>query len=328
MNIFSKTFENLAEVDKKFLFCIANNASISLDDLYKILLLSDSRYVEWPYDDSEYPDINEGYGDKYDWVDDGPLRISKYGESVDREIVDEDIIGYVSDHEIRDGRLIGLTIDFTQTLIRDPLSLFSAVNFALNQFRDDLKLEGLCFCALMNDADVSLPEFEIRLPYLKCFKINRVKFSSIKFIAAPRLQFFGAIDSRVQCYDFSRTLALKEVCIGCGHLMKIILPLNNVVNRIIVGKGDSPTVKAMNNGIGVNINDFITNIGFSVEYLSAVGCDISQVDLSLCSDLKYLDLSGNPLNKLNLAWVPDLEYLKLEDTGVEKIDTSGLAKLK
>lgn len=320
-------FINLNKIDADFLMCIANTALISLDDLQWILSLSNSDFVEYPLDDSEYIDINEGYEEKYEWDgDSSPIRISIYGNDIDYET--SDFSWNITDNEVRDGRLLGLTIDFTECRVKNPSVLFSAINFALQKFGDDLALETLCLCGLRRDLSDKFTELSIRLPYLKTLIINRIKLLNVNFIAAPRLEELNIIDSTLDEYDLSRMLAIKVVCIGDQYLKKIILPNGNSINKIILGKGYLPTVRETKDGLGISLNDLISNIGFSVEYLSLSGCGFSKVDLSVCSNLKHLNLSNNPINKLNLSWVPGLEYLNLEGTGIQNVDSSDLTKLK
>jgi len=183
-------------------------------------------------------------------------------------------------------------------------------------------------CALHEDLLDEFDDLSIRLPNLKKLIINRVRVKKINFNAAPRLEEIKIIGSIVADYDLSTMLAIKEVCIGDRDLKKIIMPVVNSVNKIIIGRGDLPTVREKNNGIGSSLEDLIFNIGFSVQHLSLAGCGISKVDLSACSNLKYLNLCNNPVNKLNLSWVPGLEHINLDGTGVQNMDTSGLTKLK
>jgi Leucine-rich repeat (LRR) protein len=319
-------FININKTDTDFLMCISDAASIDLNDLHWILSLSDSGYVEYPMDDCDYPDINDGYDEKYEWDSEGPIRISIFGRDVDYEIA-ETVLD-VADNEVEDGRLLGLTIDFTERRVKNPKKLFSAVNFALNKFREDLALEVLSFCALKEDLLEEFEELNIRLPRLKKLIINRVKVRKINFIAAPRLEEIKIIGAIAADYDLSSILAIKEVCIGDLDLRRIILPVRNSVGRMIIGMGYLPTIREKNNGIGSSLDDLVLNMGFSVEHLSLAGCGISKVDLSIFSNLKYLNLSSNPINKLNLAWVPGLEYLDLSGTGIQIADTKELTKLK
>lgn len=316
-------FININKTDADFLMCIANTASIEIDDLYKILMFSSSDYVEFPLDDTEYPDINDGYEDKYEWVDDGPVRTSRYGKTVDYELQE-----YIFDNHVENNRLTGITIDFSESHIKNPEALFSAVVFALQKFRDVLVLEVLSFCALQSDIDIKFPAFEIRLPFLRVLRLNRINICSINFASAPRLQFISIIDLGINKYDFSRLPALEELCIGDCSVDSIKLSISNNLNKIIIGKGYLPSVRDKNNGLGINLEDLISNIGFSVQHLTLAGCGISKIDLSICSNLKYLDLSNNPINNLNLAWVPRLEYLNLDGTGVQNMDTGDLTKPK
>ncbi len=319
-------FINLNKTDADFLMCISNAADIDLRDLHWILSLSDSEYVEYPKDDFDYPDINDGYYEKYEWDGEDPIRISIFGRDVDYEIAKT--VLDITDNEVRDERLLGLTIDFTESRVRNPKKFFAAVNFALNKFREDLALEVLCLCALKKDLLEEFEELQIRLPHLKKLIINRVKVQKINFIAAPRLEEIKIIGAIAADYDLSSMLAIKEVCIGDLDLRRIIFPVGNSVGRIIIGRGYLPTVQEKNNGIGSSLDDLISNMGFSVEHLSLVECGISKVDLSVCSKLKYLNLSNNPINKMNLAWVPGLEYLNLSGTGIQIADTRLLTKLK
>lgn len=326
MSEYFNNFNNLEKNDLEFLMYIAKNASLDIDVLFKILRFSQSDYIEYPLDETEYSDINEEQEDNYQWIDESPVRISIYGRTIDFAI--SEIIDCIIDNEIRNDRLVSLTIDFGNDEIENPIKLFSAVDSALQIFGEKLLLETLCFCQLEKLSNKIFPHFSVKLPFLKNLILNRVKFTSIDFLAAPRLESIAVISSGVATYDFSRLLALKEVCIGCSDLSKIILPKNNRVNKITIGRGDLPTVKEKINGIGSNVNDIISNIGFSVEYLSVAGCGISKVDLSLCSNLKDLNLSNNPINKLNLAWVPGLEYLNIQNTGINNLETSELKMIK
>lgn len=324
----------LEKHDADFLTKIAALAEISLDTLHNILYLSNADYVEWPMDDSEYEDINEGYEEKYDWVDDGPLRLSKYGNDVDLQMPR---LSSELKTRVVNGRLISLTIDFSLRNVGNHTKLFEAFKSAIQQFSSNLVLESLCLCALQNNIEnfcnlrddlsvIELSNFEVRLPYLKHLCLNRVKFSSINFFAAPRLQSISILDSTVDVYDFSRMIALEEICVGDLNLRKITLPPKNALKKIIVGKGMSPSVRERTQGIGCDLGELILNIGFSLEYLSVVGCGVSKIDLSIMSNLKYLNLEDNPIAELNLSWVPNLEFLKLQGTGINNIDTNSLIK--
>jgi hypothetical protein len=330
-----KKLDALEKHDADFLKNIATLAGISLDALHNILYLSDADYVEWPIDDSEYEDINEGYEEKYDWVDDGPLRLSKYGSDVDLQMPR---LGSEFNTSVVNGRLISLTIDFSLRNVEDPTKLFEAFKSAIQRFSGNLVLESLCLCALQNNIDnfcnlhtdliaIELSDFEVRLPYLKHLCLNRVTFSSINFFAAPRLQSISILESNIDAYDFSRMIALEEICIGDLTLRKITLPPNGALKKIIVGKGMSPSVRERTQGIGCDLGELILNIGFSLEYLSVVGCGVSKIDLSIMSNLKYLNLEDNPIAELNLSWVPNLEFLKLQGTGINNVDTTSLIKI-
>lgn len=319
-------FTNINKTDANFLMCISDAAAIDLNELHWILSLSNSKYVEYPMDDSDYPDINDGYDEKYEWDGEVPVRISIFGRDVDYEIA-ETVLD-ITDNEVVGGRLLGLTIDFTESRVKDPKKLFAAVNYALNKFRDDLVVEVLSLCALHEDLLDEFDDLSIRLPKLKKLIINRVRVKKINFNAAPRLEKIKIIGAIVADYDLSTMLAIKEVCIGDRGLRKIIMPVVNSVNKIIIERGYLPTIREKNNGIGCSLEDLVCNIGFSVEHLSLDGCGISKVDLSVCSKLKDLNLKNNPINKLNLAWVPGLEYLNLENTGVQNVNTRELTKLK
>jgi hypothetical protein len=318
-----KTLADLDKVDAEFLLCISKASAIDLRDLHKILSIGSCYYVEYPMDDFDDPDINVGYDEKYEWCYDRPIRINGYGREIDYEMAEiDDLISI----EVKDRRLVSLMIDLTDNRIKDKEGFLKAVNGALQKFGDDLVLETLCFGGLFGNR--SVPELCIKLPYLKTLIINMVEFKKIKFISAPRLECIKIIDSGESVYDLSRMLSLKLVCIGDHNVIKIILPVANSVEKIIIGKGCVPTVRERNNGIGGSLVDLVLNVGFSVEYIVLAGCGISKIDLSECSNLKYLNLSNNPINKLNLAWVPGLEYLNLQGTGIHNVDRRGLSKLK
>ena len=319
-------FLNLNKTDANFLMCISDAADIDLNDLHWILSLSNSEYVEYPMDDSDYPDINDGYDKKYDWDGTGPVRLSIFGRSLDYDI--SETVMSIIDNEVVGERLLGLTIDFTECRVKNPKKLFAAVNFALNKFRDDLVVEVLSLCALHEDLLDEFDDLSIRLPKLKKLILNRVIIQKINFIAAPRLEEIKIIGSIAADYDLSRMLAIKEVCIGDFNLRRLILPVGNSVERIIIGKGYLPTIRERNNGIGCSLEDLIFNMEFSIKLLSFEGCGVSKVDLSVCSKLQDLNVSNNPINKLNLDWVPGLEYLNLQGTGIQNVDRRGLSKLK
>lgn len=325
-------FSELERLDSEFLAYIAAHGGISIEDLHKVLLFSDSTYVEFPIwdDENEYPYLSDSWNAEYRWIDEYPLRISHYGDDIDFKFG----LMELSDNAISGGRLTGLTVDFGIEIIENPNKLFSAINSALNIYGPKLALQTLCFCSLQSPAYRRSKEnffaslLEVRLPHLEELVLNRFEISDIKFIAAPRLISFSVIDSGISEYDLTKLYSLEEINIGDKNLSHIKLSYDNIVKNITISKGDSPSVRERKHGIGCSLADLISGIGFSTENLKIIGAGISHVDLSVLSKLKILNLKNNPIKELNLDWVPLLEYLNLEGTGVEKVNTSALPKLK
>lgn len=230
-------FNELEKVDSDFLAYIANNGNISIDNLYKVLMFSDSAYVEHPLDDTEYPDINDGYELKYRFEDEFPIRISNYGEEIDFAFAYLDL----SDNRVCDGRLTGLTVDFGLGIIKDPNKLFEAINSALKIYGGDLVLTSLCFCSLQEELFPSLsatekisfkaPLLEVKLAHLEELVLNRVRFSDVKFIAAPRLKSISVIDAGVARFDLTKLYNLVDFKIGDCEFSHLVLPVDNAVKK-------------------------------------------------------------------------------------------------
>ena len=99
-----------------------------------------------------------------------------------------------------------------------------------------------------------------------------------------------------------------------------IFVIHGSVEVVYLNRGKLPSQREKNNGIGIYLNDLISNLNFSTKKLTVISAEIVNIDLSAVTRLEYLDLSSNPINQINLSWVPKLQFLNLQNTGLKKLD--------
>lgn len=147
------------------------------------------------------------------------------------------------------------------------------------------------------------------LSFMGCSEIKHIDVSG-----NPLLEFFGASDSGLESFDFSKNPKIKELLIT-GLKLTQPLDLSGMKNLKLLSAGK----------LGLKDIDLSQNLALIDIWLA--DNEIEEIDLSKNKRLYQVRVQNNELKKLELKDHPKLYHVWMHDNEIEVFKTEGLPEL-